>query len=668
LGSGHPAYAQSLANLAEVHSAMGHFEEAEAVHRNALEIRRKVLGPSHPDVAQSLQNLAWVHARTHRHDEALRLLHEAAAIDDGMLGQVFSIGSEKQRMAYLENVRLHVHLVLSLVSRTMATAPDGVRDALDLVLRRKAVALEVLAVQRDTVLAGRYPALEQSLRELSALRVRIARTLLGGERAGDFADQQPQLAAWEAERDRRERELARQIPELDFEHRLRTVDCQALASSLPSGACLVEFVRYFHFDLDTGEVNHARCAAFVLNHHGPDAVPLIDLGPAEPIERLIRAWRGAVTGRSERRASDGDGTHRAATNDVREIVRQSARDLAAPASHPPAPGRDEGHQLRALIFDPLVAALDGCRRLLIAPDGDLALVPFDALPVGESGHLIDDYTVSYLGAGRDLLRFASPHARAPQAPLVMSDPDYDLGGETVPAFARNAPFRRLEGGFDEGRIVAGLLGTTPMTGGEALESQLRGHRSPALLHVATHGFFAPYVEADRAPADGGGSNAGRSATRLGRVGALPNPMLRAGLALAGANAWAQNGTPPAEAEDGILTAEDVTGLDLLDTELVVLSACETGLGEVHLGEGLFGLQRAFTIAGASTLVMSLWKVPDRETSDLMARFYEGLVQGKTKIDALREAQLHVRRRAPDPFYWGAFVCQGEPGPLRANTG
>jgi CHAT domain-containing protein len=116
-----------------------------------------------------------------------------------------------------------------------------------------------------------------------------------------------------------------------------------------------------------------------------------------------------------------------------------------------------------------------------------------------------------------------------------------------------------------------------------------------------------------------------------------------------------------------LTAEDVTGLDLLDTELVVLSACETGLGEVHVGEGVFGLRRAFTVAGTKTLVMSLWKVPDRQTRDLMTLFYEDLLQGKPRIEALREAQLQMRTRHPQPFYWGAFICQGEAGPLRASV-
>jgi CHAT domain-containing protein len=192
---------------------------------------------------------------------------------------------------------------------------------------------------------------------------------------------------------------------------------------------------------------------------------------------------------------------------------------------------------------------------------------------------------------------------------------------------------------------------------------------------------------------------------------MEDPMLRSGLALAGANTFLKGGTLPEEAEDGLLTAEDVAGLDLLDTELVVLSACETGLGELHLGEGVFGLRRAFVVAGARTLVMSLWKVPDLATVYLMDRLYDNLLAGGLDRDrALAEAQRATRdvtvgelraewlsgasidrlaagdpaaRRSleelasrPDghrpfehPFYWGAFICQGDTAPLPAvNNG
>ncbi len=157
----------------------------------------------------------------------------------------------------------------------------------------------------------------------------------------------------------------------------------------------------------------------------------------------------------------------------------------------------------------------------------------------------------------------------------------------------------------------------------------------------------------------------RGSNALGRLSGrrLPNPLLRSGLALAGANTWLQDGALPPEVEDGILLAEDVTGLDLLNTELVVLSACDTGLGDIHAGEGVFGLRRAFVLAGAKTLVMSLWKVPDHATQELMVDFYERVLLGEGRAEALHAAQRSLKERYPHPRYWGAFICQGDPTPI-----
>jgi CHAT domain-containing protein len=250
-----------------------------------------------------------------------------------------------------------------------------------------------------------------------------------------------------------------------------------------------------------------------------------------------------------------------------------------------------------------------------------------------------------------------------------ADPDFDLGS-TEPAVTKKRPepaglsrdldrsalrFPRLPGTLAEGGQVAAVLGVEPRLGPAAVEARLKGCASPRVLHLATHGFCLPDQPGHP---DGAG---------LAQGGLPENPLLRSGLALAGANTWLAGGALPAEAEDGLLTAEDVTGLDLLNSELVVLSACETGLGEVKAGEGVFGLRRAFQLAGARAVVMSLWKVPDEATCALMTGFYRNLLAGQPRAEALRQAQLELKVRYPNARYWGAFILQGDSGPMALMT-
>lgn len=211
--------------------------------------------------------------------------------------------------------------------------------------------------------------------------------------------------------------------------------------------------------------------------------------------------------------------------------------------------------------------------------------------------------------------------------------------------------------------MANLLKVPSISGSAALEGVLKTAASPAILHLATHGYFLPAAQDSPVAAPGQANpTALISLSRFDQLAIVDNPLLRSGLAFSGANTWAQGGSLPVLAEDGILTAADVAGMNLLDTHLVVLSACETGLGQVHNGEGVYVLRRAFITAGARSLVMSLWKIPDTQTLQLMESFYTHLQKDRLgPAAALRQAQLSLRQRYPEaPFYWGAFICQGDP--------
>jgi hypothetical protein len=591
---------------------------------------------------------------------------------------------------------------LSLVLQHHGDSPGAIHAAFDLVLRRKAVAAEAVATQRDALLGGRYPALEPRLRDLAALRMQIARKALAGPGPEGLESHARRLAEWNTQKERLEAELASKIPEMNLEQKLRAADRRAVALNLPEGVALVEFMRFPVFDFKAvparGERHWkpARYIAFVLPGGAPDDVQMIDLGAAEPIDRLIADFRAGIIARAE-------------TGDDRNMARR--RDET-----PPAEECDIGPALRAAVFDRLTPALGNRTRLLIAPDGDLARLPFEVLPAANGRRPIDDYQLSYLSCGRDVLRFGAATTGQPGVPLIVADPDFDLEmaamrepaqpkagfwsrllgrgkkATAMPTESAQTPatnacsvgrhsrdlvrdrgdyhFHRLPGTRAEGTQIATLLDVSPWLDHTALEGRLKtACHSPRILHLATHGFFLPDQERDlnregRGPGFDFGEFSGAK-DGLARLSGpmMENPMLRSGLALAGANTWLNRGELPEEAEDGLLTAEDVSGLDLLATELVVLSACETGLGQVDVGEGVFGLRRAFVLADAKTLVMSLWKVPDEQTCELMGDFYRRLLAGRGRADALREAQLAMKDKYPDPFYWGAFICQGDPSPL-----
>jgi CHAT domain-containing protein len=303
---------------------------------------------------------------------------------------------------------------------------------------------------------------------------------------------------------------------------------------------------------------------------------------------------------------------------------------------------------------------------LIAPDGGLARLSFAALPIGGEARLIDRYSVVQLLTGRDLLRPPAPPAAPTTSPLVVADPDYDaddraldpvtdLQGQPLPSPPQRmralGRFTRLPGTAAEGSVVAELLDVPVLTGADASKSRVLLSRSPRVLHIATHGFSL----------EKHGDDAARPmlwefVEDLRHRGSLDNPLLRCGLAMAGANTYLTRRDRAVVVDDGILNGEDISSLDLRGTELVVLSACETGLGKIHAGEGVLGLVRAFLLAGAQAVVATLWPIPDLATHLLIEHFYRALAVTAAPAEALALAQLATRSVHADPVDWAGFVC------------
>ena len=317
LGLSHPDTAGTLLNLGTMRMDMNDLAGALNHSQRALAIFQKALGPEHPRTALGLGNLGHVYAAMNRIEEAWRYLQEAAVLNDRKLGQVFSISSERQRMAILENIQEKTAILLSLVWQYFGHSPERVRATLDLVLRRKAVGAEALGAQRDAVLGGKYPNLQPLLQQLFKLRMQIAQKTLDSPGPEGLESHRTRLDQWEAEKERLETELARQVPEMNLERKLRASDRRAVALAMPQNTALIEFIRFNVFDFHavaeqisetqwkpSRPWKQARYLAFVLFGEEPDEVRMIDLGEAEPIDQMIADFRAIVGVSPEERRRD----------------------------------------------------------------------------------------------------------------------------------------------------------------------------------------------------------------------------------------------------------------------------------------------------------------------------------------------------------------------------
>jgi MYXO-CTERM domain-containing protein len=303
---------------------------------------------------------------------------------------------------------------------------------------------------------------------------------------------------------------------------------------------------------------------------------------------------------------------------------------------------------------PVRRTLGGVRKLYLSPDGTLQFIPFTALlhqdGNGPERYLIEEFELVYLTSGRDLVR--KPRVEFQPGPVtVLSDPRY-----SVPGVSSLYRFPRLPGTHQEAEEIWALFADARvLTDADASESAVTTARAPWILHLATHAYFGAQDCA-------------------GQPQATDNPLLAAGLALAGANAC-QDGS----GGDGVLTGEELAGLDLYGTQLVVLSACDTGIGTLALRDenrligirdGVHGLRRALMLAGAETQVVSLWKVNDLATQELIVAYYRALLEGRGRAEALRQVQLDMLRseERAHPYYWASFVVVGMDGPLRLPPG
>ncbi|HAP69444.1 MAG TPA: hypothetical protein DCR04_06920 [Flavobacteriales bacterium] len=335
-----------------------------------------------------------------------------------------------------------------------------------------------------------------------------------------------------------------------------------------------------------------------------------------------------------------------------------------------------GNELYDLVWAPLEEHLQGVSKIHFSPSGSLHQISFSALTISEDSLLMDRYELNRVGSTAAIT--FEREERPPSDVVLFGGMDYSMDTTQLQNLAQNISTKNIRSrgvpvdlsrGNEEWSDLPGTrqevegitriaqdagVRTTAYLGEEAIEERyknLGGKNSPTILHIATHGFFFPDPEKKQADRRLNGFLEDRP--NVYKVS--DDPMNRSGILFSGANAsW--TGNEPTTAENGILTAREATYVPLINTELVVLSACQTGLGEIKGSEGVFGLQRAFKAAGAEYLLMSLWKVPDQETAEFMESFYGQYLSNHTIPDSYHHAQRVMRDKYPnDPYKWAGFV-------------
>ncbi|GHV03130.1 hypothetical protein FACS189485_05450 [Spirochaetia bacterium] len=637
LGKEHFHYAITLNNLGSLYQAMGNYAKAEPYFLEALAIREKALGKEHPDYSSSLSNLSFLYLDKGDYTKSETFTKESVALRVNLINHYFSFMSEQQRSTYWDIAKGEFEGSYSL----SAVHPAASVNALNYnnTLFTKGLLLRTTNAVRDAIYSSGDARLIEQFETLGSIRQQLS-ALQQKEDVNEAYRKSLEKQAEDLDKALTRSSAAFRDVKADM-----SLEWQDVRKSLKADEAAVEFVSFKLYDKKwTGKTLYA---ALVLRQ-GMAAPAWIPLCEEQQIQEILSRANGKSSSEQARILYDVFGS-----------------------------------QLYSTVWEPLEKELAGVKTIFYSPAGLLHKISFNALPAQGAQRLADKYDLNLVSSTREVVHADKNNTASmfPDSSVIYGGLQYDEdvalmqstarsygaagepgpkqpvsvvsalppgstrgGGSWGPLPASRTESLRIHGYLNDKNIPAALY--TDNLGNEESFKHLDGSKTN-LIHLATHGFFLEDIEQNHDNRDlverlGGGSKA------------FENPLLRSGLILAGGNhAWREEAIEGVE--DGILTADEISRLNLTGTKLVVLSACQTGLGEVNNGEGVFGLQRAFKLAGVETLIMSLWEVDDDATSQLMAAFYQQWLSGKTKQDSFKEAQRQVRVKYPSPYYWAAFV-------------
>jgi len=636
LGAMHPDLAWTWDAIAATEGSNSRHAMALQDYEKARDIRVRAYGSNHPDVSISMVLLSRTYSELGDRPSAIEAALESARINLENLAVTSQALAERHALAYAAIQSSGHDLALTLVTEGPSPSKPEIARVWGAWIRARNVVLDEMVRRQRFLEASTDSSLGEIGSRLAESRRRLSQLLVQGLEGNDVRSYGAKVDSLRSEVERLERRIASWeggVPE----RAAAKVDYEAISQSIPAGSALVAYCWY-------GPAGKRRYAAFV--QRSGESPELVRLGDARIIEERITSWVQLASAAGGR-------------------VDQKSLEMSC---------RKAGSLLRSAIWDGIEVHVRNVNRVFVVPDGALHRVNLSALPDG-AGYVVETGPlIHYLPAERDLLE--DHRTSMGRGLLAVGGPDFDAGSSPQrPASARRGEgpcidlsqhrFEPLPETLKEATAIAALWSdssnVTLRTGLEASESSVRrdgpGHQ---VVHLATHGFFLD-GECATGTTKGRGMSGTVPASQKVTVRARSRvAQLLSGLALSGANARRSAGV-----DDGILTAEEIASLNFQSVQWVVLSACDTGLGRPQAGEGILGMRRAFQIAGARTVIMSLWAVDDAATRSWMTELYRArLIKKLDTADAVRDASLYVLRerraqaRSTLPFYWAGFVASG----------
>lgn len=624
LGKNHPRYATLLNNLASFYKTTGNIKKAIPLFIESKDITAKLFGKDHPDYAERINSLANAYWSMGDFDKILPLAYESIENKRSQINRIFKFTSEKEKEEFITKSKFEFDSYQSFFKIYYHKKPEVSGSAYDLELMMKGLVLNSGLNLRNRIEATQNETLKQKYESLMT-----DKKLLGIEYAKPIAERRTDLKELENNTESLESEINQQTNLISSGSDAGNVSWQDIQKKLGKNEVAIEFSFFRYYSGQPVNDSTQLYIALILKKDDKQPV-LIPLFGQSHLDRILSP-----------------------DNDRMASVNQLYRGSIVTAI-----GKNQdGRKLYDLIWKPLEPYIPQGSVVYFAPSGTLHQIAFPAIRTPDGKYLSDLYELHQLNSTAGIIEKES-NVKIKDIVLFggidydATNAGYKVSSKIESTNSENGSWNYLPGTLTEVKEIekeASLfkIQTTLYSGNQAKEEKfkaLNGNQSPTVLHIATHGFFFPDTE----------NTEGQNNNQVFSSG--DNPLNRAGLLFSGANnSWDSSGQN-IDTEDGILTAYEANNVYLQNTRLTVLSACETGLGDIKGSEGVYGLQRAFKAAGSEYLLMSLWQVPDAETAEFMSYFYQELFKTNDIENSYTKTLKMMREKyVEEPFKWAAFV-------------